>query len=475
MTVLKKVVDMKAGQLYIMQYNDSYFKVGRTVDVKKRLQSYPTGTQLHFTCLTSDMRRAEASMLASLRSLEAVSEGIEAQPNCGKETFRGPFAKIARRVTAAAQEFPAEPHNMMSVEAARAWYDGRDGDTGTSFTQFLIDNECVTLINNQSTRPRPIARRLYRIKRACPAINSQVRVSDVERGSALMQNDECAHLINDKQCMELVSRKRRGEQMTDREEQQLWVYHMVVERYHLYSEADGKIDREVLDKYIGPCCPQTGTTLMLRQYYALKRLHKLCKSTVIEVRDGYLCDLLGIDTQLHETKLHNFYKPLIEVGELLEQLVPQWRTRLDKNEVLPVSNMRLVKKLVTWLENMSDDKYVDLMDVMGIELRSDSAKHKRSTLIAALTERSTTEGLNIGPPMRPGRTATELLEKLLGQAFGLCLVPARLSKKGYRDIDPALYTNMMRRRNKFEGLYSFINDEDPKAPDYKGLPITIGN
>ena len=180
MTVLKKVIDMKAGQLYIMQYNDSYFKVGRTVDVKKRLQSYPTGTQLHFTCLTSDMRRAEASMLASLRSLEAVSEGIEAQPNCGKETFRGPFAKIARRVTAAAQEFPAEPHNMMSVEAARAWYDGRDGDTGTSFTQFLIDNECVTLINNQSTRPRPIARRLYRIKRACPAMDVSLgRLSNI--------------------------------------------------------------------------------------------------------------------------------------------------------------------------------------------------------------------------------------------------------------------------------------------------------
>ena len=47
-----------------------------------------------------------------------------------------------------------------------------------------------------------------------------------------------------------------------------------------------------------------GTTSMLRwQYYALKRLHKLCESTVIEVPDGYLCDLLGIGTQLHETKL----------------------------------------------------------------------------------------------------------------------------------------------------------------------------
>ena len=146
---------MKAGYLYIMQYPDStYYKVGRSVDVRKRMLNIYPGTVLHFTMVTIDMRRAETEMLNSLRSAEAVAEGIEAVRDRGCETFRGPLGKIARWATAAARMFPAEPHNLMSPQAVQEWYARECAGSSLSIEQFLIDNECLTDINISAHRKR---------------------------------------------------------------------------------------------------------------------------------------------------------------------------------------------------------------------------------------------------------------------------------------------------------------------------------
>ena len=148
---------MKAGFLYIMQYAGvTYIKGGRSNDAQRRLEDCIPGTVLHLTIVTSDMRKAEAAMLASLRSAQAVAEGIEAMQarGWGTETFEGPFAKIARRVTDAARLFPAERHNLMSKEAAREWYE-REKKTRAlpCIEQFLVDNECLT---DMTQRRRPL-------------------------------------------------------------------------------------------------------------------------------------------------------------------------------------------------------------------------------------------------------------------------------------------------------------------------------
>lgn len=148
--------------LYIMQYPSvSYYKVGRSVDPKMRQQQYPVGTTLHLTVVTSDMREAEKEMLSSLRSAEAAAEGIEAMRGrgWGAETFDGPLAKIAQRVTAAARMFPAAPHNLMSPEGAREWYE-RERQSGTlevgvTLEQFLINNECLTDVLNNGASKKP--------------------------------------------------------------------------------------------------------------------------------------------------------------------------------------------------------------------------------------------------------------------------------------------------------------------------------
>ncbi len=128
------------------------------MNAKLRLMSYPSGTALHFTVVTSDMRRAEAAMLASLRSAEAVAEGIRPKHKCGNESFSGPFVAIARRMTEAAREFPAAPHNLLSPAAAREWFD-REGCPGETLQQFLIDRECLTAFDGglmRAKKPPPL-------------------------------------------------------------------------------------------------------------------------------------------------------------------------------------------------------------------------------------------------------------------------------------------------------------------------------
>ena len=329
-------------------------------------------------------------------------------------------------------------------------------------------------------------------------LDRRLRMRDADRGNALMQTEACTRLISLERGKELHFRQRRGDEMTDVERQQLWVYHMVVERYHLPVAADAEIDTEVLEKYVGPCIPKTGSEAMLRQYYALKRLDKLYESTTMEARGKYLSDVQAVTCmhnsamELHETKLHNYYKPMIEVGELLDQLDPQWRVSMVSGVVegalvLPISNKALLVKLVAWLQGMSNDKYADVMGALGIELRSDSNNFTRASMLAALSDggggsggggsggrgsggRGSSGGSGSKPKAntRPGRTATEFLETLITRAFGMCLVPPALSKKGYRNIDPRLYTDLRRRRNTF-GVYSFIDDEDPTAPEFNGL------
>ena len=82
MTSPKRRLDMAVGFLYIVQYPMTpYFKAGRSIDAKLRLQQYPRGTVLHFTILTSDMRRAESAM-ARLRTAGRQRHAATAQGRC---------------------------------------------------------------------------------------------------------------------------------------------------------------------------------------------------------------------------------------------------------------------------------------------------------------------------------------------------------------------------------------------------------
>ena len=286
-----------------------------------------------------------------------------------------------------------------------------------------------------------------------------------------MYAEECTRLISNERGEVLQQMKSRTEELTDIEEQQLWVYHMVVERYHMVVRVGSIVERDVLEKYVGPFFPKEGKTAMLSQYYALKRLDRLYQSSVSEERCKYKNDLRAIGNQrnsameVHETKLHNFYKPITEVGKLLETLQPKWRDLLSHTPVdvegptvFPVSNKTLITKLMAWLSQMDNEKYNDLMDTLDISMkRSDTAKHTRGSLIVALggsindsEAGQSTDGTPGGSAKRPGRTATDLLEKLLTKAFGMSLAPPKQSKKGFRDVDMSLYAELRRRRVRFD-------------------------
>lgn len=306
-------------------------------------------------------------------------------------------------------------------------------------------------------------------------LDKQLRLSEAERGASLMQREECTRLISNERGEVLQQRKSRTEELTDIEEQQLWVYHMVVERYKMVVSAGSIVELDLLKKYVGPFFPKESKNAMLSQYYALKRLDRLYESSVSEEHCKYQTDLRTIGElhnsamEVHETKLHNFYKPITEVGKLLEALQPKWRDLLSHTNaeggidaegavVFPVSNKTLITKLIAWLSQMDNERYNDLMDTLDISMkRSDTAKHTRPSLIAALGGSSndavggeSADGTPDGSAKRPGRSATDVLEKLLFKAFGMSLAPPKQSKKGFRDVDMSLYAELRRRRVRFD-------------------------
>ena len=366
MTELKRRMDMRAGLLYLMQYPDTtivdrkkgvqpvvrvkedvFVKGGRTVDVRKRLQQCPHGTVLHLTVVTSDMRKAEAAMLASLRSAEASAEGIEALKvyKLGNETFRGPFAKIARRVTDAARLFPAEPHNMMSPGAAREWYnrecDAGNVAEGVDIKQFLIDNECLTDLRRE---------RAVRVVRCAPPRTS------------------------------LRRRKRNAadEEGTPEERQMAYEHGMAVERY---AVDEAMCDARFFDRYVGTLADRAR---MVRQFYGLQRFHTALTCTTAEL------EAAGGDARGGEhgergelTLTQAFYEPAARAAALLDKLSPVWREHVRAGRrPAEVRISAFVGAVAEWAGEMTDKQY-DRIGVACTNARLTSARLVVVVLIRA--------------------------------------------------------------------------------------------
>ena len=324
MTELKRRVDMRAGYLYIMIYPDATFvKTGRAVNSRDRLKNNVKGTKLLLEVVTSDMRAAEAAMLASLRSAEAAAEGVEdlRGEGLGNETFRGPYGRIEQRVTEAAGLFPAAPHNLMSVEAAREWYEreraaGKVAE-GVSIRQFLIDNECLT---------------------------------DLPRDAKGTQEDQYA-FEND----------------------------MAVERYAVDEEA---CDTRFFDRYVGTLADKAR---MSRKFYALQRFHLAAHLTVAELRQW--SEPQGVEPLLDipARVLREFYQPAIDVSRLLDHLTgATWRVKVVAREVLEVRLSAFVPAVLAWAREMTTDEYASLNAMLGIKSGKDEPVVQRDKLIAAL-------------------------------------------------------------------------------------------
>lgn len=392
MTEAKRRMDMRAGYLYIMQYPyATYIKTGRAVNARNRLKQNVKGTKLLLEVVTSDMRAAEAAMLASLRSAEAAAEGIEAlrDEGLGNETFSGPFLTIARRVTEAAWLFPAAPHNLLSEEAAREWYrrecDAGNVGEGVGIRQFLIDNECLT---------------------------------DLPRERA-------------------PHRERDADGASD--EQQIAHQHgMAVERY---AVDEGMCDVRFFDMFVGTLADRAR---MVRQFYALQRFHRAAHLTVAELRDEH-SKLQGDAppgsslAALHKSRQHQFYNPAMEVGRLLDHLAgAAWRDNVVAREALEVRLSAFVPAVLAWAREMTSEEYASLNAMLGIRPSKGEPAERRDRLIAAL-EKASSKGVS-----NPALTATSYAKVVLKRAFGVALLPHRGDPKSRRKpLDYSAYAELV--------------------------------
>ena len=387
---------MRVGYLYIMQYPDvTYFKVGRSFDVKKRVQQTNRGTKLHLSILTSDMRAAEEAMLSSLRSAEAVAEGVEAVPERGTETFRGPFHKIAHRVTAAARLFPAAPHNLMSPEAAREWYEREKGSgalssNGKSIKQFLIDNECLTNPSDFGTERRAIKR----ARPDCPPTKLTGCPEDLQ----------LAH-----------------------------EHVMAVDRYAVDEQM---CDAEFFDKYVKTYLERDE---MVKQFYALQRFHHVLKDSPAPLEAKY-------DNKLSSSQMDFFYMPALSASALLDKLAPDWRALVQNRESVEVRIGDCPSAVSAWVSGLSDSGYGQLIKLLGIVKKNEGrdAGSTRQMLYNAVNAVNAdargmqTHGKN------PTKTASQMVERLLQATFGVTL-----GKRSGRDprctIDTSAYHELVEK------------------------------
>ena len=382
------------------------------------------GTKLLYAVVTSDMRNAEAVMLASLRSADAVAEGIEAmkKKGWGDETFRGPYDKIEQRVTEAARLFPAAPHNLLSEEAAREWYEraraAGDVAEGVGIRQFLIDNECPTDVRDSTVCAQD-----------AEESSDHEDVSNArELGAQLMARPECRTLIDEGRAEELKAKMER-EKLSDVEEQQLWV-HKMVHLYRLRATPGDELDGFVLDKLVGAHLPRSAAREMERRHNALRRFEAARRAD-------------GGSGMRHDDVAAT------EVSKLMDRIAPRWRDAILADESLSVTNASLRGHIASWLQDMTDQTYIKMMRELGIQLKSDKGCHTRSKLMNIMSTEEGSDGSDDSragsKATRPGRAATELLNNMLSKAFGIELASPKKSAKGKRNIDASLYKGLKGR------------------------------
>ena len=157
-TCMTRRSSLVAGWLYVVQYpglaenNIHMYKVGRTSNLKKRLDGYPAGTILLFQVSTSNMRRAEKAMLDALRR----SPDMRVAP--GMESFYGPLDVVVAALNDAARLFPPTDRTVLPPRDACDWFleshpdvslsDQRSADRNLELLhQFLVRHECITLVS----------------------------------------------------------------------------------------------------------------------------------------------------------------------------------------------------------------------------------------------------------------------------------------------------------------------------------------
>jgi hypothetical protein len=159
--ILRRVC-LRSGWLYVVQYpglaehNILIYKVGRTSNLGRRMHAYPTGTTLLFSVCTSDMRRGEAVLLASLQHCD----DVVFQLNSGRECFKGPLQTIVDRVIAAATLFPPTQRTNLRPHDACTWFFQEHPGEAASILQdppgrrclamlhqFLLQHDCITLVS----------------------------------------------------------------------------------------------------------------------------------------------------------------------------------------------------------------------------------------------------------------------------------------------------------------------------------------
>ncbi len=391
-------MDMRAGYLYIMQYPGvKHVKTGRAVNARNRLKNNAKGTKLHLTVVTSDMRAAEAAMLASLRSAEAAAEGVEdlRGEGLGNETFRGPFLTIARRVTEAARLFPAAPHNLMSAEAAREWYarERAAGNVaeGVSVRQFLIDNKCLTDLRRD---------RAVRVVRRAPLLRSLRR---------------------------RTAQKRRAAQMdegTPEEKQMAYEHGMAVERY---AVDEALCDVHFFDRYIGTLAD---SARMVRQFYALQRFHTALRLTTAEL-EAAARDARG------EEHVRAFFEPAARAAALLDRLSPGWQEHVHAGRRPAELRLRAtVGAVAEWAGEMTDEQY-DRIGVACTNARD--AASSRSKLAEALAGGA---GGDNGKSKNVTKTATQTANRVLRSVFGVTLGDRR-GRIPRCDVDTSAYEALL--------------------------------
>ena len=309
----------------------------------------------------------------------------------------------------------------------------------------------------------------------------KTEMAEKDAGKARWLRNSCCELISDTRATELSTKRLNGtERVSWVEHQQLWVYHMVVQRYKIplgsAAFADGRVlSQAFVDDYVMSYAPKATSDDAIRQFYSLKRLRHVLQLGANELEMFYASKLAEIrrkgnsDMEAHQTKAHAFYGPAIKLNKLLNRLDGDWAGKLKAvvaaadGEQAPGGGFEytldaLKKAMSVWASaDITDAEYTDILNRLAFDRRTDNSYRLRPKLLKALGVGSGSGGSG-GKGDKSNTVASGHMERLMKAAFGIQLVAG--SNRGTRVLDFSLYTRLARLKALF-GVYSFVDDEDP--------------
>ena len=309
-------------------------------------------------------------------------------------------------------------------------------------------------------------------------LNSEMTRLAMEKTRALQEDPACTQLITDSQAEELSQTRQPGTtRISEIEEQQLWVYHMIL-RYRIPLDAEvfssgRQLSSKFINDYVKTYSPNRE---ILAMFYRLKRLDHMVWSDTRTLEAIYNAKITAIhnmpnsDMEMHHTKAHKMYRPAILLSKLLYRLDANWAAKFsaavnatddgtDSSSDLMYTMDQFKETMIAWTENDVDDGlYNDLLDKLDIPRRSDVVYGSRQRLLRAM------KGNN-----KANLVASGHFERLLECGLSIGFIPPVPVVRGKRSIDPSKYTDLVRYQNgnRF-AEYSFQDDEDPQDDELMG-------